>query len=90
MSPAINCLRRGKNSDVEDAFTHCMYFLLKFKPDGGAEMYQQYIEAGAETFKKVGLVHFQGLFDFHPNQVVFFGSAGLQGRFGPGTTQPAQ
>ena len=32
-----------------------MINLLKFKPDGGAESYLQYIEAGAETFKKVGV-----------------------------------
>jgi uncharacterized protein (DUF1330 family) len=32
-----------------------MINLLKFKPDGGAKMYQQYIEAGTATFKKVGL-----------------------------------
>ena len=32
-----------------------MINLLKFKPDGGAERYQQYIEAGSETFKKVGV-----------------------------------
>jgi uncharacterized protein (DUF1330 family) len=32
-----------------------MINLLKFKPEGGAQRYQQYVEAGAETFKKVGL-----------------------------------
>jgi uncharacterized protein (DUF1330 family) len=32
-----------------------MINLLKFKPDGGAQRYRQYVEAGAETFKKVGL-----------------------------------
>ena len=32
-----------------------MINLLKFKPDGGAERYQQYVEAGTKTFKKVGV-----------------------------------
>jgi len=32
-----------------------MINLLKFKPDGGAQRYQQYVEAGADTFKKVGV-----------------------------------
>ena len=32
-----------------------MINLLKFKPDGGAQSYRQYVEAGAATFKKVGL-----------------------------------
>ena len=32
-----------------------MINLLKFKPDGGAESYRQYVEAGGATFKKVGV-----------------------------------
>ena len=32
-----------------------MINLLKFKPDGGAESYRRYVEAGAETFRKVGV-----------------------------------
>ena len=32
-----------------------MINLLKFKPDGGAQAYRQYIEAGAATFKNVGV-----------------------------------
>jgi len=32
-----------------------MINLLKFKPDGGAESYRQYVETGGATFKKVGV-----------------------------------
>lgn len=32
-----------------------MINLLKFKPDGGVESYRRYVEAGAETFRKIGV-----------------------------------
>lgn len=46
---------------LEDNGPVVMVNLLKFKPDGGAEMYKKYAEGSAATFERVGgRVVFQG------------------------------